>query len=148
MPPDRRCRRPDSTIAASTSCRIGSMRGDEGADRLIASLGNDRMSGGAGADRFQFVSLEIAGLSPGQRKTIADFGTGADLVDLARIDADTATAGDDAFGFIGAAQFSGQAAELRFARGLLQGDVDGDGAADFRIAFAGAPSVDGDDLLL
>ncbi|HMC92055.1 MAG TPA: RTX toxin, partial [Allosphingosinicella sp.] len=57
--------------------------------------------------------------------------------DLHLIDADTTTAGDQAFSFIGANAFGNHAGELRaeFANGVwtVQGDVDGDGNADFTI---------------
>ncbi len=80
--------------------------------------------------------------------------TERDRIDLHRIDANTATASDDAFSFIGSGEFTGTAGELRTAIGfvevvdpdpffpdpsfqaniwLVEGDVDGDAAADFQI---------------
>lgn len=40
------------------------------------------------------------------------------------------------FTFIGSTGFSGAAGELRFAGGLLQGGVGGDGVADFQARFS------------
>ena len=55
-----------------------------------------------------------------------------DHIDLSIIDAETGT-GDQAFHLIGDAAFSGAKGELRFAGGVLQGDTNGNGIADFEI---------------
>lgn len=60
------------------------------------------------------------------------------LIDLSRIDAHAQAAGDQAFSFIGGGAFSGHAGELRVQEDrapiwLVQGDIDGDGSADFEI---------------
>ncbi len=52
---------------------------------------------------------------------------------LLYIDANTGVSGDQAFHFVGAAAFSGHAGELRFEGGVVSGDVNGDGHADFEI---------------
>jgi hypothetical protein len=60
--------------------------------------------------------------------------------------------GNDAFSFIGGAAFSNTAGELRFgsyAGGVLvQGEVDGDGSADFSIALRGTHSLIATDFVL
>ena len=63
-----------------------------------------------------------------------------DLVDLSQIDANTATAENEAFSFIGNAAFSGTAGELRFENislggpvWMVQGDIDGNGISDIEI---------------
>ncbi|MDQ3143742.1 MAG: pre-peptidase C-terminal domain-containing protein [Pseudomonadota bacterium] len=105
--------------------------GGAGADRLFGGTGNDLLTGGAGKDRF--VIAEIGG-----RDRISDFSHGEDLIDLSRIDANVAADGDQAFTFIGASNFSGNAGELAtyVQRGVhyAAGDVDGDGVADFTIS--------------
>jgi serralysin len=80
---------------------------------------------------------------------ITDFQQGADRIDLRGIDAyinfsDPAARGDQAFNFIGTSQFTGHAGELHdvFLGGAgnthaVQGDVDGDGSADFSILVQG-----------
>jgi Ca2+-binding RTX toxin-like protein len=112
--------------------------GGEGADSLYGGAGADTLSGGAGADRFLFGAYE-SGVSAPDR--ILDFVPGEDSLDLSAIDADLGTAGNQAFAFIGATAFSGIAGELRVAFDgadtLVEGDVDGDGAADFRILLTG-----------
>ena len=64
------------------------------------------------------------------------------------MDADTGRPGDQGFAFLGGAAFSGDAGELRFAGGVLAGDVDGDRAADFEIALLGVGRLGAGDILL
>ena len=70
-----------------------------------------------------------------------------DRIDLSRIDASSTMVGDQAFNFVGSARFTGTAGELRYASGELQGDVNGDGSADFRIDMQFA-SLQVSDLIL
>ncbi len=128
------------------------LAGDNGNDTLIGGAGHDILAGGGGRDTFQFNDIAQSGVGPSQRDRIADFAPGRDKVDLTAIDADTGHAGDDAFSFIGAAHFSHHAGQLRAvvigAVTIVSGDVDGDAAADFQIALAGHPLVQGGDFLL
>jgi serralysin len=69
---------------------------------------------------------------------ILDFTSNVDKIDLHLIDANTNVSGDQAFTFIGASAFDGHAGELRAVdSGLgyynVEGDVNGDGIADFTI---------------
>jgi hypothetical protein len=83
---------------------------------------------------------------------IADFHSGQDRIDLRGIDANATRKGNQAFTWAGAdgpflhpkesaaflkAGFTGQAGQLRYAHGLLMGDTDGDGRADFQIKIVG-----------
>ena len=108
-----------------------------GNDIVYGGLGQDELTGGAGADTFQFKTLQDS--SNGAADHILDFTSGTDKVDLGAIDADTNQTGDQAFTFIGANAFDHQAGELRaeFDQAndvwTVQGDVDGDGQADFTI---------------
>ena len=72
-------------------------------------------------------------------------------VDLESIDADTSTAEDDAFRFVGDA-FSGAAGELRAydraGQTLVEADVDGNGLADFSFALNTTASLNEQDFLL
>lgn len=68
------------------------------------------------------------------RDVITDFSRAEDhYIDLRSIDADSISAGNQAFDFVGSRSFSGEAGELRFKNGILSGDVDGDGYADFQL---------------
>ena len=79
-----------------------------------------------------FTSLDDSAPGP-LRDVIGDFERGVDSIDLTGIDAVAATNRIDAFDFIRAEAFSGVAGQLRRAGGLIEGDVDGDGIADFQI---------------
>lgn len=74
-------------------------------DRLVGGAGRDRMVGGAGTDVFDFNATADSG--PAAADVIVDFG-GADVIDLATIDAVAGTAGNQRFTFIGTAAFTGE----------------------------------------
>ncbi len=108
------------------------LAGGDGDDLLIGGAGRDLLTGGAGTDVFVFT--ELADSLPGAaRDVITDFERGVDRIDLSAIDANVATVEIDRFTFVSGAQFSMVAGELRRANGLIEGDVDGDGVADFQI---------------
>ncbi len=85
----------------------------------------------------------------GRTERLFEFSNGterlpADVIDLTAIDANVNTPGDDAFVFIGDAEFSGTPGELRAtfrpqmggfipAASFVTGDIDGDGEEDFTI---------------
>jgi hypothetical protein len=68
------------------------------------------------------------------------------------VDADTGSAGDQAFTWIGNAAFSGTAGELRYNWSgnttIVTGDTDGDGTADFALWLTGQIGVIEGDLVL
>jgi hypothetical protein len=92
------------------------------------------MDGGAGADTYLFRTMWDS--TAAARDTIA-FASG-DRIDLSLIDAISGTPANDAFAFIGSAAFGQHAGELRAfqsgAQWIVEGDVNGDGAADFVLA--------------
>jgi Ca2+-binding RTX toxin-like protein len=107
--------------------------GGDGNDVLIGGNGRDWMTGGAGADRFVYSNTSESKSSGMDR--ITDFQGGIDKIDLSAMDASTKAKGDQAFTFIGTADFSRKAGELRIdVRDdcvYVRGDVNGDGVADF-----------------
>ena len=121
--------------------------GGDGKDSLEGGSGRDTLTGGADADKFVFLAVSDSGVGA-QSDIISDFTGGSDLIDLQRIDADTALAGNQAFNFIGGSGFSGQACELRFEAGKLSGDVTGDGQADFEITVSGVKTMTASDFIL
>lgn len=126
--------------------------GGAGQDRLRAGEGADTLSGDGGADRFIFGEGDT-GATLATADTVVDFSRAdGDKLDLRWIDADAGTAGDQAFAFVGSEAFSSQAGEVRFeqdAGGLyVQGDTDGDGAADFLIRVENTPALVAADLIL
>ncbi len=129
------------------------MAGGEGGDTLTGGQGNDVIEGGGGADALRgnggsdtFLYRDAAHSTVAAADTLLDLTLG-DFIGLSGIDADAATAGDQAFAFIGSAAFSGQAGQLRAEQsgttaGLwtVQGDIDGNGAADFQLLVTVADS--------
>jgi Ca2+-binding RTX toxin-like protein len=96
------------------------------------------MTGGKGADTFFFVATGDSGKTKATSDTIFDFRTReGDLIELSEIDANTVLADDQDFKFIGTKGFHDKAGELRVVTDKsdtwIQGDVDGDGKADFMI---------------
>ncbi|QNT68629.1 calcium-binding protein [Defluviicoccus vanus] len=128
-----------------------SLYGDDGDDTLFGGAGNDSLSGGQGSDLLRGGAGNDAFILPwgfdsrvgDTHDTILDFtGVGAaagDWIDLGAIDANIGVAGDQAFTFIGIGPFTGVAGQLHAvaanggADSLIQGDVTGDGVADFEI---------------
>ncbi|HEY0413115.1 MAG TPA: calcium-binding protein [Allosphingosinicella sp.] len=127
-----------------------SLSGGDGGDLLVGGSGADVMTGGAGADLFRISGWE-SGLGSGADR-IADFVQGEDLIDLSGMDANIFAAGDQAFSFIGTGAFTGGGAELRYAFDgtdtWIQGDINGDGIADFEIALTGQVPLVTTDFLL
>ena len=96
------------------------------------------MEGGAGADGFVFLKANES-IKGAQRDKILGF-THADEIDLSGIDANTHKAGNQKFKFIGGQDFRNLDGELRFAGGILAGDTNGNGIADFEVKVTGRRS--------
>ena len=103
--------------------------------------GADTINGGGGFSRIDFHSVSDS--TTDAPDTIVQLLAG-DIINLQRIDADTTTAGDQAFTRVD--ELTGVAGQLVmfYAEWTesteIQADVDGDGNADFRIIVLGAPS--------
>jgi Ca2+-binding RTX toxin-like protein len=109
--------------------------GGSGNDVVVGHLGADVMIGGLDGDIFFYAAAEESGWLGAAADHILDFSElQGDTIHLAGIDADITTAGDQAFTFIGNENaFTNTAGDLRFNGGFVEGDVDGDAIADFRI---------------
>lgn len=118
-----------------------------GSDRIEAGTGRDLIRGGADRDIFLFRAIEEAGIGRG-RDVVHDFQQGLDLIHLAAIDADVAAAGNQAFVWIATGPFTGAAGELRQTGQVVEGDVDGNGVADFQLAVPGHAALQAGDFLL
>ncbi len=117
------------------------MFGGSGDDTLIGGTGKDIMKGGAGADTFVFMSTKHS--DTGSKSDVVYFDDeDGDEIDLRGIDACEDEAGNQSFDWIGGNGFSGEQGELRFKSGVLRGDVDGDGKADFAITIEGTLWLD------
>ncbi|MGH6737144.1 MAG: calcium-binding protein [Methyloceanibacter sp.] len=142
--------------------------GEEGNDTLIGGRGKDQLDGGADndlirggrgkdlltggndSDLFDFNTIKDS-LKGGKRDKILDFTRGEDDIDLKGIDAKTGVSGNQKFNFIGKQDFSEKKGELRYedkgSKVIVQGDVNGDGKADFEIYVAVGSLGKGDFLL-
>jgi Ca2+-binding RTX toxin-like protein len=111
------------------------INGGAGNDTINGGLLRDNLTGGAGADIFVFTSRTHTGLTSTTADLILDMRAGTDMIDLSSIDARTNVAGNQAFRFVGTASLAGASGRLRYdaGTGLVQGDVTGDGVADFAI---------------
>lgn len=148
------------TVGASNSASGVTINGMGGNDKLTGGAGNDTIAGGAGADqvtgglgadRFVFNFADLA--TGAVHDQIMDFQHAqGDKIDLSGIDADPGTSGNQAFTFIGANAFTHHVGELHYVvtgTGVtLQGDLDGDGNADFNLDVNGVTSLAAPDIVL
>ncbi|HTV68977.1 MAG TPA: calcium-binding protein [Rhizobiaceae bacterium] len=128
--------------------------GYRGNDILTGGLGKDTQTGGLGRDIFDFNSIaeSVVGAN---RDFITDFTRGTNVtgddIDLSTIDARTNVVGNQNFSWRGTLAFTGVSGQLRFTdQGttcLVQGDVNGDGKADFEISVKVATLGVGDFIL-
>jgi VCBS repeat-containing protein len=129
------------------------LQGGTGNDTIVGGAGRDIMVGGGDSDTFLFESASDSAVG-GQRDRINDFVQSVDKIDVELIDAMTGGADDD-FAFIGTGAFSGSGTqgELRYfqlagpGQTIVEGDIDGNGTADFQIAFVGLISFANTDFL-
>lgn len=150
------------TAGANTLAGLGgadTLVGEGGLDRLEGGAGNDLLRGGADTDRLLGGAdadvFDFNGLSESRRgaarDSIGDFQRGLDDIDLAGIDARSG-GGDNPFRWIGKQDFHGRKGELHFVKKagyvLVEGDVNGDGRADFQIKVDGLGALGAGDFVL
>jgi Ca2+-binding RTX toxin-like protein len=126
--------------------------GGDGSDRFVSFSGVQMLTGDAGADTFVWQSTSYSTVDKAGRDVITDFSTvDGDHIDLSSIDADATIAGNDAFHWAGR-HFGGHAGELICSgtggKYYVQGDVNGDGAADFAITVFSAAAPGAGDFVL
>ncbi len=128
------------------------LTGGNGADLLDGGVGKDTMTGGAARDVFQFRDGDF-GATRALADVITDFShADAEKIHLQLVDANTITAGNQTFAFIGAGAFTGVAGQLHYAQAggstYVEGDTNGDGVADFVIALTGTINLVASDFVL
>ena len=97
--------------------------------------------------------MDFAGLRGATAERITDFSQAdGDVIDLSAIDARTGLAGNQAFTFIGNAAFGNVAGQLRYVfdagNTYVEGDRNGDGAADFALRLDGLIALTASDFVL
>ncbi len=123
------------------------LSGRGGNDMLFGGAGADNLTGGAGADTFVYTATSDSNSTNG-RDTITDFVSKTDKIDLKAIDANTKTSGDQAFSYIGTSAFTKVAGQLHYVNGMVEGDTNGDGIADFQIVLTNVGSLVVGDFIL
>ena len=118
--------------------------GGTASDLLVGGDGTDQMSGNGGADRFEFNTGPNSPLA--SPDVITDFTSGVDKIVLSAF-FDFTVFRQCHFSFIGSAAFSGVADEVRFSGGVLQGDSNLDGVADFAISLIGVAALAAGDFV-
>jgi hypothetical protein len=120
--------------------------GGAGNDTIEGGGGIDLMFGGGGDNDFVFTRPDEA--PPGTR--IGDFTLGQDKLDFSAMRTTGSDPGQFLF-FTGTNAFSDTAGEVREeiqdADTVIQGDVNGDGVADFQIALTNAPVLQSSDFV-
>ena len=132
--------------------------GGAGFDVLVGGGGKDLLTGGSDGDVFEFDSVRDSGRTGGTRDVILDFHHNDDAIDLYGIDANTRVGGDQDFSYIGRQGFHGIAGELHAIRlnfagtardkTIIEGDVNGDGRADFQIELSHLVTLTKADFIL
>ena len=127
-------------------------------DVLTGGKGRDTMTGGLGHDVFDFNLVTETGKTAATRDVITDFTHKVDHIDIFDIDAKSGTKKNDAFKFIGQADFHHVKGELHFEKfnnpgkahdfTIVEGDRDGDGNADFQIQLKGLVNLTKADFIL
>lgn len=111
--------------------------GGNGQDELTGGKGTDHLWGNGGNDTFIFAAANEMGKGS-KADVINDFESG-DKIDLSGVGMSD---------FIEDQNFHGVAGEVRFEDGVLQGDIDGDGNADFEIKVKDVNSLQDSDFIL
>ncbi len=129
------------------------LRGGGGADTLNGMGGQDFLQGDGGADTFRFE--DIAHSTVASPDVIRDFedAVAGERIDLSAIDANTsvAAAGNQSFGFAGQTTTVSANSVNWFQQDgntFVQGDVNGDAAADFMIKLNGLHNLQSSDFVL
>jgi Ca2+-binding RTX toxin-like protein len=136
----------DGAFAIYSGKGSDTITGGAGHDTIYGNLGADTLKGGGGNDVFVYQSAAESRL--GAADVILDFSRG-DRINLTAIDADgNAANGNTAFAWLGTGAFTGQAGQLRVSphpqhdrAWLVEGDTDGDGAADFLLYLVAEPGL-------
>ena len=143
----------DGDLSAVNQIKIGlngsdRLIGDNTADLLIGLKGNDRLMGAGGADlliggpgknRFLYLDSDDSPDAKGERDRILGFAK-KDKIHLRAL--------ADELQFIGSKKFTGAAGDVRFKKGLLAVDTDGDRAADFAVNLSGITELQPSNLIL
>ncbi len=143
----------DELIESTTGLKIGldgadQIEGGDESDLLIGLKGKDQLTGGRGADvpiggkgkdTFHVKSVKDSPAAEGQSDHVLDFGR-KDRINLTGVAKELR--------FINSDPFTGTAGDVRFQKGTLELDQDGDGVADLALLMPGTKSLKTTNLIL
>lgn len=125
------------------------IEGGTGDDVLAGGKGADILNGGSGRDTFVFLKSEIGTTRTGEHDRIGDFHPGIDKIDVSALFSDVPFNGIQKGALSGT---SADAYEIGFVyengRTWVEGDITGDGKADFTIELANKQSLMASDLIV
>ena len=113
--------------------------GLKGKDQLTGGRGADVLIGGKSKDTFRYERINESRAVDGESDHLLDFGR-KDRIDLSAV--------AKKLQFIGADRFSGTAGDVRFKKGTLELDKDGDGKADLALLLPNTDSLKASNLIL
>jgi VCBS repeat-containing protein len=132
--------------------------GGNGDDRLVGASGDDILGGGDGADKltgssgkdiFIFTDSELDTIKTGEHDVITDFAQGMDKIDISALYDGGTYNGLKSGALTGGA---GNAYKVGYyssgGKTWLEGDVNGDGLADWVIEMSGSYKLKGTDLVV
>ena len=145
----------DELLQSTTRSKIGldgadALQGNTENDLLIGLKGNDRMTGNRGADvliggsgknTYIYDNVKDSRASKGKADHILNFGR-KDKIDLSAVAKELRFIGDD--------RFTGTPGDVRFKKGTLELDKNGDGRADLALQLPGTntKSITASNLIL
>jgi serralysin len=120
---------------------------------LVGDAGADVLTGGSGADVFVFRASTDSLNQLGGADLITDFQVGIDRLDFSGLDADAATAGDQAFSLVLGGNAAGTIHVEHFGAGAdaitqIAVNMDGDGNPDLIVQLTGNVNLGLGDFLL
>ena len=130
------------------------LNGAGGIDVLVGGAGRDTMTGAAGKDRFDFNNVAEIGRTSSTWDIVTDFTHNGDDLDLSTIDANGGLGGNGSFALLATkgAAFTGVAGQVRWFQSggntFVQGDTNGNKAADFQIQLNGIKILTAGDFIL
>jgi Ca2+-binding RTX toxin-like protein len=137
--------------ALSGSTGNDALNGGAGNDRLVGGAGADRLAGSSGGDAFIFNAASETAPTTTGRDTITDFQEDIDYIGLSAIDANVHVAGNQAFSFIGTANFT-KAGQVNYVYSgtstIIRLNTDADLAAEAHIVLAGRHAMISGDFAL
>lgn len=125
--------------------------GTKFADKVDGGAGFDTLSGGKGKDLFIF-DLADSTATLEDADIILDYNVKQDRIDLSLIDTNSVKEGDQAFKFVGTADFTGKAGQISYesdgSQTFVHADIDGDAVSDLTIILDGKFKLDADSFVL